>query len=280
MKITTNIILMLFLSLVTLQANQAKLQIKQREMGILFVNDLFYDTDGEYTGTKGVYLHLLKHHLRFSYLVDVYTPKKEYRTLSSPPSGERPYAGFGYLYIEQKSTYNHLSFESGLRAGFVGKYSLAKELQHTLHDLANTQRFSGWSSQVQNSFALQLDLKAIYRYTFNNFDFDTGVGADLGNIIVKGDWLAKLSYHTLYDITLNTHLSLSKIRYNRLLSGFDGYEYGVTSTDFVTTYGFGLEKTFRNTIRLELIDHFKTKEYTTQSDVPHHFLMIRLGVRY
>jgi hypothetical protein len=67
------------------------------EIETFLINDTYWQTDGNYTGSLGARLKLAMIPLELRYQVDVYTPNKAYRLLDIPPSGEHPYAGFGYI---------------------------------------------------------------------------------------------------------------------------------------------------------------------------------------
>jgi lipid A 3-O-deacylase len=175
---------------------------------ILFENDIFYNTDHDYT--NGVALayttapddtpdwasdiaHSLpfftkKGDVRARYAIgqNIYTPNN--LALTDPPPGARPYAGFlyGALGVTADSGV-HLD-QLQLTLGVVGPDSLAEQTQKLVHKIINDREPMGWATQLHNEPGLIINyeraFKIIKPQSFLGvvFDVEPHYGAAVGNV--------------------------------------------------------------------------------------------------
>lgn len=92
----------------------------------------------------------------------MFTPDDRDRTTLDP--NDRPYAGWlyaGFGYHTQ--TANRMN-SFGVNLGMVGPASLAKEAQDFIHELRDFEKFKGWDHQLKNEFGVQLVYEHKYRW--------------------------------------------------------------------------------------------------------------------
>jgi hypothetical protein len=109
-------------------------------------------------------------------------------TVSDPPRGERPYAGWLYgtvgLGVESGRQLDQL----GITFGMVGPASLAEESQKFVHKVIDSDRPKGWDTQLRNEpgvvFSYQRSWRALVTKTYlkNDLDFSPHVGGAVGNV--------------------------------------------------------------------------------------------------
>jgi len=190
-------------------------------LSILFENDVFFDTDRDYT--NGVLFSYtfgpdktpdflqdaalaLPHMLPDSMGVfprgidvrgsvelgqDIYTPTDI--SLVNPPLTERPYAGFLYLGFgvmtdPESPTTRDAQEQLQLQLGVVGPDSLAENTQKWIHALGGFQKPMGWDTQLKNEPALELTYERSWRFrpvpvAFGlNADLLPHIGGAVGNV--------------------------------------------------------------------------------------------------
>lgn len=116
----------------------------------------------------------------------MFTPRDRERTSIDPD--DRPYAGWLYLgFGYHTQTRNRMnSFEVNL--GMVGPASLAEESQNFIHDLRGFDRFEGWDNQLHNEPGLQLVYEHKVRWLRHTLGKDweqellLHAGGSLGNV--------------------------------------------------------------------------------------------------
>ena len=182
----------------------------------LFENDLFGDTDQQYT--NGINLGWLspdlnqyrdnpqvprwavrvaeklpfintpnaQHNVGFSIGQQIFTPEDtQTRTLVR---GDRPYAGwlYGGLAFISKSETRLDTLE--VQAGVIGPFSLAEEAQNLVHELRDLPSPNGWEHQLKNEPGLALIYNRKLRYlrsrnaTGFGYDFIANGGGAVGNV--------------------------------------------------------------------------------------------------
>ena len=177
-------------------------------ISVLFENDVFYNTDRDYTnGVQFAYTsgpddnfdtavrvaRLLPFFsqdgvVRTDYALgqNIYTPAD--LKAADPPITQRPYAGFLYGalgLIDETDT--HID-QIQLQLGVVGPDSLAEQTQDLVHRIIHDTIPQGWSYQLHNEPALVLTDERAWRAFESGslfglaFDIDPHVGGAVGNV--------------------------------------------------------------------------------------------------
>ena len=177
--------------------------------GILFENDIFFDTDREYTNgilfdyappaadtpewavraARWLPFFADSGEVRTAYSLgqNMYTP--EHYRIPVPLPTERPYAGYLYGAIAVLEKNPHRLDQVQLQFGVVGPWSLAEAAQKWVHAICCKNRKPlGWSYQLRNEPAVQL----IYQHTFKfmpkqdfwglSLDFEPHAGGAIGTV--------------------------------------------------------------------------------------------------
>jgi hypothetical protein len=177
-------------------------------LSILFENDIFYNTDRDYTNglaiawttapaeTPEFAVDLARDvpffgqfgEVRTTYAIgqNIYTPKNLH--LVDPPTTDRPYAGFLYLAMGVSQMSDRDLDELQVQLGVIGPDSLAQESQTFVHSILNDTIPKGWGYQLHNEPGLVINdehsWRAFYSGTLLGFSFDVDphVGASVGNV--------------------------------------------------------------------------------------------------
>jgi len=183
-------------------------------LSILFENDIFYNTDRDYT--NGVQIAWTtppdknwdwatetarwlpyfgqEGEVRTSYSIgqNIYTPSNLH--LADPDPSDRPYAGFLYLGLgiinetpDQGDGSVRQLDQAELDLGVVGPDSLAQNSQDFVHRIINDTIPQGWDYQLHNEPALVLKDEKTWKFSSwkvlgFSFDVDPHVGAAVGNV--------------------------------------------------------------------------------------------------
>lgn len=163
----------------------------------VFENDLFYDTDRNYTnGVRASWLtepdatpawgrataqrlplFPERSTVRTTYTVgqNMYTPDDI--TLRDPPPDERPYAGWLYGSVGLLAESGRRLDQLELTIGIVGPASLAEQTQKFVHELTDSDDPRGWDNQLENEPGLILT----YQRSWRDFASETvyGLGVDV-----------------------------------------------------------------------------------------------------
>lgn len=183
-------------------------------LSINFENDLFYNTDRNYTnGVRAAWLSapddtpawmaraarlfplfLEDGTARASYAIgqNMYTP--EDITVPDPPPGDRPYAGWLYGTIGVIAENRERLDQLGLTIGMVGPASLARQTQTLIHSIVGADRPQGWATQLQNEPGIVLTYQRSWRQAVSErlvlglpFEVTPHAGGAIGNIYTYGD---------------------------------------------------------------------------------------------
>lgn len=192
---------------------------------VLFENDLFGDTDQQYTngvrlswmspdlkqldGARGVpdwLLRLVRRLNSFEALV-VEDPTRQFNVgfgvgqmMFTPEDtaavalveDDRPYAGWLYGEISFVSKTDRVADTLSLQGGMIGPASLAKESQLLVHELRDLDKPRGWQNQLSNEPGLLIYYERKWRLLrgdlFGSFGYDliTHAGVALGNVMDYG----------------------------------------------------------------------------------------------
>lgn len=177
-------------------------------LSLVFENDLFYDTDRNYTnGVRASWLSgpgrtpawALRAArwfplfpdggtVRTSYAVgqNMYTP--EDIALRGPPLDDRPYAGWLYGSMGLIAETGRRLDQLELTLGVVGPASLAEQTQTFVHEVTDSQEPRGWDTQLENEPGVVLTYQRSWRgfvsESVSGFGFDATphAGGALGNV--------------------------------------------------------------------------------------------------
>jgi len=194
---------------------------------ILFENDLFFDSDSDYTnGVELTYTtapqdtpawavraaHWLPFftantdvRTRYAIGQNIYTPND--LNVANPPLTARPYAGFLYgAFGLVGDTGTHLD-QLQLTLGVVGPSSLAEESQKWIHGIIRDRKPLGWSTQLHDEPALllqyQRSIKLIPPRSLLGliFDAEPHYGIAVGNVYdyVNVGAMARLGFNLPAD---------------------------------------------------------------------------------
>jgi len=172
---------------------------------ILFENDIFYNSDHDYTNgvllgyttapddTPGWAVNLARDlpffnqegevRTRYALGQDIFTPHN--LNLTNPPPTDRPYAGFLYGSFgladdsgEEDATINNLD-QLQVTLGVVGPASLAEDAQKWIHGIINDRDPKGWSTQLRDEPGLIIQYERAVKFSFLTSYTDSGVGFDI-----------------------------------------------------------------------------------------------------
>ena len=168
--------LIIFLFFSILNASE-KDEWQFQQFDIYFENDLFFQTDGQYSsGEKFSLLYFVPEsnffmydlflsqkpsdkYINFALVNQIYTPydisKKEIIL------DDRPYAGWTYLEIGyHKSTVDSLE-SIYIQVGLVGPSSQSENIQKFIHEITGSELPQGWDNQLKDELGINL------RYIYN-----------------------------------------------------------------------------------------------------------------
>ena len=177
-------------------------------MSLVVENDLFYDSDRNYT--NGVALAWVpsdestpdsivrmarwvpwfpeegpvRHGYGFGQ--NMYTPRDI--TIANPPAGDRPYAGWLYGAMGVGVETGQQLDQIALTVGVVGPASLARHSQRIVHKAIDTNIPQGWDTQLRNEPGIYVSYQRSWREmaakTLVGLDFDLTphIGGALGNV--------------------------------------------------------------------------------------------------
>jgi hypothetical protein len=221
---------------------------------LLFENDLFYNTDHDYTNgaelsyssapsntpqwaidaARSLPFFTQQGDVRTRYALgqNIYTPQDI--TLANPPAGERPYAGFLYGsmgLVDDSGT--HLD-QLQLTLGVVGPASLAEQTQKWVHGLVHARKPMGWSTQLRDEPGLILNyeraIKVIPPQSLLGgvFDIEPHWGIAVGNIYdyVNAGAMARFGFNLPRDYgPMRIDPSLPGSDYFEPTAGFGAYVF-------------------------------------------------------
>ncbi len=107
----------------------------------------------------------------------------------NPPDNERPYAGWLYTAMEVSSDTGSTLDQFQITLGVVGKYSLARQSQKTVHAIIDSPDPKGWHTQLKTEPGVVLSYqrkwkakKEFIQVAGLGLDFSPHLGGSLGNI--------------------------------------------------------------------------------------------------
>jgi hypothetical protein len=188
--------------------SQAASDSRRGTLSLLLENDLFYDTDRNYTNgvqaawlttpaqtpdwavaaARAFVLFPSNSAVRISYAAgqNMYTPSDI--TLADPPQDDRPYAGWLYGSVGAIAETGRQLDQLELTLGVVGPASLAERTQKLVHRTIGANRPNGWDSQLKNEPGVVLTYQRSWRQFIARpisefrFDLTPHAGGALGNV--------------------------------------------------------------------------------------------------
>ena len=189
-------------------AHAAAVQSEPATVSILFENDIFFNTDRDYTnGVQFAYttgpdrnydwavetarwlpFFASTGEVRTSYALgqNIYTPKDT--ALFNPPLTERPYAGFLYGAIGLMEQNDTRLDQLQLQLGVIGPASLAEDAQKMVHSIIHDAKPLGWHTQLRDEPGLELTYERSYKLIPPQsllglvFDAEPHFGGAVGNV--------------------------------------------------------------------------------------------------
>ncbi|MCK9988133.1 MAG: lipid A 3-O-deacylase [Azoarcus sp.] len=172
-------------------------------LSLVLENDLFYDTDGNYTnGVRAAWLSAPDQApewalraarrlpffpedgtVRTSYAIgqNMYTPQDI--EIPNPPLDDRPYAGWLYGSIGLIAETGGRLDQLELTLGIVGPPSLAEQTQTFVHEVVGAPKPRGWDTQLKNEPGVILT----HQRSWRRFVEETGRGNTFDMTPHEGD---------------------------------------------------------------------------------------------
>jgi hypothetical protein len=174
-------------------------------LSILFENDLFYNSDHDYTngvlvGYTTAPADTPEWAVRFARKLPFFTQEGDVRTryaigqdiftphnlhLADPPLTDRPYAGFLYLAFgiadvsgNEDDPLTNLD-QLQVNLGVIGPASLAEDAQKWIHGLINGVDPQGWSTQLRDEPGLVIQYERAVKFSFLTSYERSGIGFDI-----------------------------------------------------------------------------------------------------
>jgi hypothetical protein len=157
-------------------AQAARAESEPATFSILFENDVFFNTDRDYTNgvqlayttgpdrnydwavdaARALPFFAPSGEVRTSYALgqNIYTPKDT--DLVNPPLTERPYAGFLYGALGLMEQNDTRLDQLQLQLGVIGPASLAEDAQKMVHSIIHDAKPKGWHTQLRDEPGLEL----------------------------------------------------------------------------------------------------------------------------
>ena len=226
MRLHGRLLVTAFLALAAGASAQAD-DTKHGSVSLLVENDLFYNTDRDYT--SGVQINYttapddtpeglvdFSHWLPFmtdrgdvragfEFGQDIFTPADTVSVV--PPVTQRPYAGYLYLGMMLLANTDTRLDQLEFQTGVVGPASLARDAQAFVHSILGERKPAGWHFQLRDEPALEITYERSYKLIDPNsgighfFDIEPHLGAAVGNVYdyVDGGGLARLGFNLNQD---------------------------------------------------------------------------------
>lgn len=178
-------------------------------LSLVLENDLFYNTDGNYTnGVRAAWLSApdqapewaLRAARRFPFFPENGTVRTSYALgqnmytpadieIPNPPLDDRPYAGWLFGSIGLIAETGQRLDQLELTLGIVGPASLAEQTQKFVHEITDSTKPRGWDTQLKNEPGVILTYQRSWRRFIeetalgNTFDMTPHAGGAIGNVL-------------------------------------------------------------------------------------------------
>lgn len=166
-----------------------------KEFSLLSDNDLYTSTYRDRYYTNGLFLNyrvLAKKTTKKvikkinSYQIGhmMYTPTKA--TLPFASTHDRPFAGFFYFQYGQSRFFKNEDFLiTDIQLGVIGSKAKGEDLQNFIHGIYNYPEASGWTHQIKNAIAINLNgtyIKRLSKLSTSFFDLNSQNQLKIGTI--------------------------------------------------------------------------------------------------
>jgi hypothetical protein len=223
-------------------------------LSVLFENDLFYNTDHDYTNglelaytttpddtpqwaidaARALPFFNRQGDVRTRYALgqNIYTPQD--LQLADPPPTERPYAGFLYGSMGLVDDNGRDLDQLQVTLGVVGPASLAQESQTWIHAIIHDRKPMGWSTQLRDEPGLivtyERSAKVIPPQSMLGgvFDIEPHWGGSIGNVYdyVNAGAMARFGFNLPKDYgPMRIEPSLPGSDYFEPTAGFGAYVF-------------------------------------------------------
>ncbi len=229
---------------------------------------------------------------------------------STPPRGDRPYAGVLLLQLSQSSETETSLSNLTVDLGVIGPSALGKQVQNGFHDLIGQGHDGGWNTQLRDEPVFNTELSRTWRVASGSlFGLETDLLPQAG--VELGTW--RVAADGLFDVRIGAGLDADfgapRLRTPgggtafRAPDGFAWYAFaglggqavahdttiegstfrtsaqGVTLTPLVGQAQIGLA-IIAHGMRIAYTQVIQTQEFKHQHGGPHEFGALTLGVRF
>ncbi len=158
---------------------------------------------------------------------------------------DRPFAGYLYGSVGVQRVFKNQSLlKSNVQLGVVGDKAYGRELQNFIHRFYNFRSIDGWSQQIQNTLALNVDLEYVHSIgnienTYNDISFVSR--SRLGTIFneLTAGLYGRIGFLELQNldnsITFHTNLNDDRTSKTRGIESFLFYEFTFTYVAYDAT---------------------------------------------
>ncbi|TXD50378.1 MULTISPECIES: lipid A deacylase LpxR family protein [unclassified Polaribacter] len=210
-----------------------------KEISFVTDNDLYVSVDRDRYYTNGTFLnyrYLTKHKneslekkiMQWQIGQEMYTPNKA--VVQDIRLHDRPFAAYLYASLGIKRVYKKDKIlNTSLQIGVVGPNAFGKELQDFIHNIYNFDEAVGWTHQIKNAFALNLDAEYtdfLLQNKSNTIDASWVNSARLGTVYtnISSGFIMRFSYIPLQkmmnSIAFNTNLNNENTAFKREIESF------------------------------------------------------------
>jgi len=176
---------------------------------LLVENDLFYDTDRDYTAGQEMnyttapgdtpgglvdFAHDMpwlltdqgKVRANYAFGQDIFTPANT--AAANPPLNQRPYAGYLYLGLGLLANDDVEFDQLQVQLGVIGPASLARDAQAFVHSIEGIRKPAGWHFQLRDEPTVQINFDRAWRVIPRQsllglqFDIEPRFGVAVGNV--------------------------------------------------------------------------------------------------
>ena len=218
--------LIILLSFITVLSAHEKNEWQIQQFDIYFENDLFAQTDGQYSsGEKFSLLYYVPQsdffvydlflgdqpsdkYINFSLVNQIYTPNDI--SVKDLIADQRPYAGWTFFETGfHKSTKETLQ-SIYLQVGMVGPLSQSEDIQKFIHKVTGSEAPQGWENQLKNELGVNLRYVYNWRIVHNFESVESAIipyaEGDFGNISIgaTGGITARIGWNIPKDFGMST----------------------------------------------------------------------------
>jgi hypothetical protein len=218
--------IILFFFLTTLSAKETK-EWQFQQFDIYFENDLFAQTDGQYSsGEKFSLLYYVPQsdffvydlfldenkpsdkYISFALVNQIFTPNDI--SIKELIPDQRPYAGWTFLEAGFHKSSKDTLQSIYIQVGMVGPLSQAEDIQKFIHKVTGSEPPQGWDNQLKNEPGINLRYVYNWRVVHNFETIESAIvpyaEGDFGNISIgaTGGITARIGWNIPKDFGMST----------------------------------------------------------------------------